>query len=407
MSVLRIYNNPLAINALRNLKITGVNISKSLERLSSGLRINRAADDAAGLSISEKLRAQIRGLNRASSNALDGISLIQTAEGALNEVHTILQRMRELSVQAANGIYTADDRQAIQLEVGQLVNEINRIGQTTEFNTKTLLDGTLGALISTDDYTKVRAAVVGEVGKGGNFVMKAVAKTTGQLQVQKTDVFATTLTADAVGQINYLNTWRADATVTTAGPDGVGNTGINLIEVPNTTNGSVAVNSQMDATFTIYSAAGAASTATLAGVFQTNEIGTDDKIMITLQTASSVVILSVAVSSTLTLDALSDAISTALNAYVSSAVFNDGVGDHFFSINFSAATTSVLATEFVDVDGSGGDMYLSLGTTGLSNRFFDDAQYSFSNNGATTGALTNCGCWSASHRQCWHWGCGR
>ena len=128
MSVTRIYQNPLAINANRNLKITGMNISKSLERLSSGLRINRAADDAAGLTISEKLRSQIRGLNRASTNALDGISLIQTAEGALNETHSILQRMRELSVQAANGIYTANDRQAIQSEVGQLIDEINLSG---------------------------------------------------------------------------------------------------------------------------------------------------------------------------------------------------------------------------------------------------------------------------------------
>src|SRR5690606_38254521 len=165
MSVSRIYQNPLAINANRNLKITGMNISKSLERLSSGLRINRAADDAAGLSISEKLRSQIRGLNRASTNALDGISLIQTAEGALNETHSILQRMRELSVQAANGIYTAGDRIAIQQEVSQLVDEINRISDTTEFNTKTLLDGTLGALISTDDFSRISAAVTGNVGK--------------------------------------------------------------------------------------------------------------------------------------------------------------------------------------------------------------------------------------------------
>src|SRR5210317_967280 len=129
MSVLRINQNPVAINSLRNLKITGMAIAKTLEKLSSGLRINRAADDAAGLSISEKLRSQIRGLNRASSNALDGISLIQTAEGALNEVHSILQRTRELAVQAANGIYTADDRSAIQLEVSQLVDEINRISE--------------------------------------------------------------------------------------------------------------------------------------------------------------------------------------------------------------------------------------------------------------------------------------
>ena len=214
MSVLRIYQNPIALNANRNLKVTGMAISKSLERLSSGLRINRAADDAAGLAISEKLRAQIRGLTRASANALDGISLIQTAEGALNEAHTILQRMRELAVQAANGIYTGSDRQAIQLEVTQLTDEINRIAKTTEFNTKTLLDGTMGALVSSDAMTRVRAAVTGNVGKGGKFVFTAIAKTTGQLQIQKTDVFTTAQTRDAVGRIDYLKTWRADAAPT-------------------------------------------------------------------------------------------------------------------------------------------------------------------------------------------------
>jgi len=131
-----INHNVSALNAYRNLTVTDRNMSKSLERLSSGLRINRAADDAAGLAISEKMRAQIRGLNQAIANAQDGISLIQTAEGALNETHDILQRMRELSVQAANDTLTASDRQNIQQEIDQLVVEIDRIGNTTEFNTK-------------------------------------------------------------------------------------------------------------------------------------------------------------------------------------------------------------------------------------------------------------------------------
>jgi flagellin len=117
--------------------------SKSLEKLSSGLRINRAGDDAAGLAISEKMRGQIRGLDQASRNAQDGISLIQTAEGALNETHSILQRMRELAVQAATDTNTADDRAKIQSEVDQLANEITRISNTTEFNTKNLLAGGL------------------------------------------------------------------------------------------------------------------------------------------------------------------------------------------------------------------------------------------------------------------------
>ncbi|TRY21929.1 flagellin, partial [Geobacillus sp. LEMMJ02] len=117
------------------------NASKNIERLSSGYRINRAGDDAAGLAISEKMRGQIRGLEQATRNAQDGISLIQTAEGALNETHSILQRMRELAVQAANDTNTATDRANLQAEVDQLVTEIDCIAQNTEFNTTKLLDG--------------------------------------------------------------------------------------------------------------------------------------------------------------------------------------------------------------------------------------------------------------------------
>ena len=136
-----IQHNMTAANANRQLGNVVTAQQKSTEKLSSGYRINRAADDAAGLSISEKMRGQIRGLEQASTNAQDGISLIQTAEGALNETHSILQRMRELSVQAANGTETAEDREAIQAEIDQLQDEINRISETTEFNTMKLLDG--------------------------------------------------------------------------------------------------------------------------------------------------------------------------------------------------------------------------------------------------------------------------
>ena len=134
------------IPALKTNNILGKNslaMEKSLERLSSGYRINCAADDAAGLAISQKMKTQIAGLNQASRNASDGISVIQTAEGALIEVEEMLQRMRELSVQAANGTSTDDDRMQLQAEVDQLKDEINRISETTEFNTKKLLDGTV------------------------------------------------------------------------------------------------------------------------------------------------------------------------------------------------------------------------------------------------------------------------
>lgn len=143
---MRINHNLMAMNAHRNLKLNASNQTKSLEKLSSGYRINRAGDDAAGLSISEKMRAQIRGLEQASRNAQDGISLIQTAEGALNEVHAILQRMRELAVQASNDSNETEDRQAIGNELEQLVGELERIKDNTEFNEKKLLDGSAGTI---------------------------------------------------------------------------------------------------------------------------------------------------------------------------------------------------------------------------------------------------------------------
>jgi len=143
---MRINNNMMAMNTHRQLSINNESSAKSIEKLSSGFRINRAGDDAAGLSISEKMRAQIRGLNQASRNAQDGISLIQTAEGALNESHAILQRMRELAVQSANDTNVTLDRSALNAEVTQLTTELTRIGTKTQFNERNLLDGTLTAI---------------------------------------------------------------------------------------------------------------------------------------------------------------------------------------------------------------------------------------------------------------------
>ncbi len=145
---MRINHNISAINTHRQMGVNQNAATKNMEKLSSGLKINRAGDDAAGLSISEKMRGQIRGLDMATKNSQDGISLIQTAEGALNETHSILQRMRELAVQAANDTNNADDRTAIQAEADQLAKEINRIAKTTQFNEQNLLDttgGTTGA----------------------------------------------------------------------------------------------------------------------------------------------------------------------------------------------------------------------------------------------------------------------
>lgn len=145
---MRINNNLMAMNTHRQLGINSDAGSKSIEKLSSGFRINRAGDDAAGLAISEKMRGQIRGLNMASRNSQDAISMIQTAEGALNETHAILQRMRELAVQSATDTNVNADRTSLNNEVTQLKAEITRIADTTEFNTRKLLNGNLGGAVN-------------------------------------------------------------------------------------------------------------------------------------------------------------------------------------------------------------------------------------------------------------------
>ena len=155
-----INHNITALNTHNKLSSASAAQGKSMEKLASGLRINKAGDDAAGLAISEKMRAQVRGLDQASRNAQDGISLIQTAEGALNETHDILQRMRELSVQSTNDTNTVDDRKELQKEVGQLKEEIDRIANNTEFNTKKLLNGDL----SSKSYKDESAVIASKTG---------------------------------------------------------------------------------------------------------------------------------------------------------------------------------------------------------------------------------------------------
>ena len=156
-----VQHNMQAMNASRTLNITAGQAAKSTEKLSSGYKINRAADDAAGLSISEKMRKQIRGLDRASTNAQDGVSAVQTAEGALNEVHSMLQRMNELAVQAANGTNSSVDVQSIKDEIKQLNTEINRIASSTDFNGKKMLKSGQAAVsifvgYTTDTYNNIK-----------------------------------------------------------------------------------------------------------------------------------------------------------------------------------------------------------------------------------------------------------
>ena len=195
-----VQHNLTAMNANRQLGITTGQQAKSSEKLSSGYKVNRAADDAAGLTISEKMRSQVRGLNKASDNAQDGISAIQVAEGALNETHSILQRMNELATQAANDTNTTVDRKAIQEEINALTSEIDRIQSTTQFNTQNLLDGSftgknlqVGALkgqkisitISKMNagklgVSKVKVSSFASAGSGMSSIQKAIEKVSTQ-----------------------------------------------------------------------------------------------------------------------------------------------------------------------------------------------------------------------------------
>lgn len=197
-----INHNLMANNALRNMNINSGNASKSMQKLSSGLRINAAGDDAAGLAISEKMRGQIRGLDQASANAQDSISLVQTAEGALNETHSILQRMRELAVQSSNDTNTNDDREAIQKEVSQLNSEIDRIANTTEFNTKKLLNGDSGAKVNFASNANVSSALASENTPAGTY---AVAVTTAASQA--------TITGGASIDVSALTSGTTSVTI--------------------------------------------------------------------------------------------------------------------------------------------------------------------------------------------------
>ena len=171
---MRIQHNITALSAYRNLTNNNSAVAKNLEKLSSGYRINRAGDDAAGLAISEKMRAQITGLKTAQKNANDGISLVQTAEGALTEVHSMLNRMVELATQAANGTYYDEDRANLQSEIEQLKEEIDRIADGTNFNGINLLDGSLSATGGSKNVTINGVSSTKSVGSKGAYESNAV-----------------------------------------------------------------------------------------------------------------------------------------------------------------------------------------------------------------------------------------
>ena len=204
-----VQHNLRAMNSNRMLGLTATSQSKSTEKLSSGYKINRAADDAAGLAISEKMRRQIRGLTQAAANAQDGISCVQTAEGALTEVHDMLQRMNELAVKAANGTEQEEDRDYIQKEVDNLINEIDRVAKTTTFNERMLLDGTLdvelqvGAEADTGNQIQLTLAgmdagtlgvdgvdVAGDDGSGGKDAISTIKDAIKAVNEQRADLGA-------------------------------------------------------------------------------------------------------------------------------------------------------------------------------------------------------------------------
>jgi flagellin len=223
---MQINHNIAALNTYNKLNSATNAQAKSMEKLSSGLRINRAGDDAAGLAISEKMRSQVRGLDQASRNAQDGISMIQTAEGALNETHDILQRMRELSVQAANDTNTSDDRKEIQKEMNQLTSEVSRIGSNTEFNTQKLLDGNKSGISSTGatagsvtGSNNLLAAAAGDV---GNLVFSVDAGGNNTVAIGAGDTLS-----DIIGKIN-----------TAAGSEIATNDGTGKLKLTSTTLGT-------------------------------------------------------------------------------------------------------------------------------------------------------------------------
>ncbi len=240
---LSIYQNLYSLSSQRYLGVNQSGLGKSIERLSSGLRINHASDDASGLAISEKMRGQISGLKRARMNAQDGISYLQTAEGAMEQSSSILQRMRELAVQASNGTYTTNDRLEIQKEVDQLKDELNRISTSTEFNTRKLINGDGTAVWSSD--SPLLSAIVRSPAQEGNYEIQMSVRP-GTNQIQKSNIF--TLRDGAIGaEMSSANTTNV---VSVSNPSGLSST---------TQTGAIPV--------TVTSASLTAAATTVAGIF--------------------------------------------------------------------------------------------------------------------------------------------
>jgi len=237
---MRINHNIVALKTLHNMAKSNNSLNKTMERLSSGLRINHASDDAAGLAISQKMDTQVRGLEQANRNANDGISLIQTAEGALGEVHAMLQRVRELAVQVSNGTYSAEDRKAVQDEVKQLQNEIRRISENIEFNDKKLLNGDLDRRSFPNDESVVKIVSLSDTVKPGNYGITVIK----EAEKAKVEGSESTLTGSLDGTIS-INGEEAKISATDSAQDvfdklrTLGETvGVNLVSYADDGNGN-------------------------------------------------------------------------------------------------------------------------------------------------------------------------
>ncbi|MCK4721280.1 hypothetical protein KAU08_11495 [bacterium] len=381
MSVLQINQNIISLNVLRSLGQTSRALARNVERLSTGLRINRAADDAAGLTISERLRAQVRGLRRASQNAQEAISLLQTAEGALSETNSILQRIRELAVQAANGILTQNDRGEIQREVDQLISEIDRIAGSTQFNSKNLLNGDAAALTSVDDPTRTSLIINGDVGKGGNFTVNTTLLEAPTLAGYKSDHLHTIAGEDRVGIINgeytYLN--HADFM------SGSSTIGVDQMEVQSqTVNGRLLV-SAGSATVSVLGVTVAMGADTVYDAINSQEItlGTDRIRLTGFDVAGTAVNSSLLVSVGTLWTSVARFVSLALfsaAAYSALVQMGDGaVEDGRIHISVAGSASAAITTlVFSDVDLSGSKLNLSVapitlnaGSVGIGDVIYD------------------------------------
>jgi flagellin len=401
MSVLQVNQNIISLNALRSLGQTSKALEKNVERLSTGLRINRASDDAAGLTISERLRAQVRGLKRASQNAQEAISLLQTAEGALSETNSILQRVRELAIQAANGILTQNDRGEIQREVDQLIDEIDRIAGSTQFNSKNLLNGDAAALTSVDDPTRTSLVITGDVGKGGNFTVNTTLLEAPTLAGYKTDHMHTIAGADRVGVINgeytYLN--QADFV------NGSSNTGISQMEVQSqTTNGRVLV-SAGSAVVSVIGTSVAVGADTIYDAINSQEItlGTDRIRLEGYDVGGALVNASLTISAGTTWTSLATFIRTQLfsaAAYSGLVAMGTGSAQDGRLHMSTAGSASVVITNLVfsDVDLSGSKLTLSVspfslasGSVGLGDVMYDTVSAAITANSSRLVAIVGGG----------------